>query len=128
MNDLETCIVAVYCVTATFSACALAYVLRQALNDINLSRLEPPSIRKWRKIAFGTAAYFLLFTIYFKGHWLVHPSLVAVGVVAIGFMASVIFILTVNSLSLRSRQTPVDRTGIRIANVAPARLRGPRYP
>ena len=127
MNDLESCIVDIYVVVATLGAFFLAYVLRQAINDNTLSRTDPRAIKKFRKGAFGTAAYFLLLTVFFRDRWLLHPSLVATGLVAIGFMMSAIFILTVNSVSLK-RRTPDDGTGIRLPNAAPVRLRGPRYP
>ena len=127
MNDLEICIVDAYVIVAVFVAIVLAYVLRQAINDNNLSRNEPRTIKKFRKGAFGTAAYFLLLTVFFRDRWLVHPSLVATGLVAIGFLMSAGFILTVNSMSLK-RRTPDDGTGIRLPNAAPVRLRGPRYP
>lgn len=129
MNDLETSVVAVYIIMATASACGLAYMLRQALNDPHLSRVDPPVIRTSRKVVFGVGAYFLLLTAYCRDYWLVHPSLVAVGLVVIGFMLSLILILTVNIVSLKLRQPPLDGAKIRLAGyAAPARLRRSQYP
>ena len=127
MNDLEHSIVALYVVMATTGALALAYVLRQAINDNHLSRTDPPRVRSARKAVFGISAYFLLLTVFFRDRWLVHPSLIAVGIVVIGFMVAVIMVLAVNMVSFRLRQTPIDGAKMRIPDAIPARLRGRRY-
>lgn len=104
-------VIAMYELTAFSGALFLVFVIRQVMNDLHLKRTDPPSVQSARKIAFFSAAAFLLLTVCFKNYWLVHPSVITVGFVATGLIAGAIAILAVNIISLRLRIPPENPRG-----------------
>lgn len=103
MNEL---IVALYDLVALAGVLFLAYVIRQAMNDPHLKRVDPPTIKKARKNTFFAAAAFLSFTVCFQDYWLIHPSVIAVGLVTSGLIAGAIAILMVSLISMKRRAPP----------------------
>lgn len=113
MNDL---VVAIYDIAAFAGTLFLMFVIRQAINDLHIKRTDPLSVQNARKIAFFAAASFLMLSVCFQNYWLVHPSLVPVGLVATGLVVGAIAILAVNVISLHLR-APGNGHKIRISSV-----------
>ncbi len=103
MNDA---IVFVYDSSALAGALFLMFVIRQAMNDLHIKRTDPPEVQNARKLAFFSAAAFLLLTVVFQDYWLIHPSVFTVGIVATGLVGGAIWILAVNIVSLHMRAPP----------------------
>jgi len=116
MNELFiTIAVGVYNVAALSGALFLVIVITQATNDLHLKRTDRPALRKQRRMAFYADAAFLLLTACFQKYWLLNPTTIPVAIVVIGYMMGGIWILAVNSASLRERAPPNNRSGFRIS-------------
>lgn len=100
MNEL---FVGIYDLAAFSGMFFLMFVIRQAQNDLHLRRTDPPSVKDARKLAFFSAATFLLLTVCFQDYWLVHPSVIAVALVSTGFVIGAIGILAVSLISMHLR-------------------------
>jgi hypothetical protein len=103
MNEIA---IAIYVVVALAGALLLMSVIFQASNDLHLNRTDHPSIIKARKNAFFGDAIFLTLTVVFREYWLVHPSVIATGLVAAGLVGGGIMLLVVNVISLHMRAPP----------------------
>jgi hypothetical protein len=103
MSDI---IVAVYDAAAGLSMLLLMFVIFQAINDMHIKRTDPESMQIQRKLAFFSAAAFLGLTVCFQRYWLLQPSVISVGLVTTGFLAGLIWVLSVNALSLHMRAPP----------------------
>jgi NADH:ubiquinone oxidoreductase subunit 6 (subunit J) len=108
---MNSFVIALYDLSAYAGALFLAFVLRQALNDMHIGRTDPQWIQNARRNAFISAAAFLFLTIYFQPYWLEHPSVITVGLVCTGLMLELIWVLAVSVISLRLRAPPKGQTG-----------------
>jgi len=108
MNNL---VITLYDLSAYAGALFLAFVLRQAMNDLHITRTDSQWIQNARRNAFISAAAFLFLTVYFQPYWLEHPSVIAVGLVCTGLMLGLIWVLAVSVVSLRLRAPPKGNHG-----------------
>ncbi len=111
--------VALYNIAAVSGAVFLVVVITQATNDLHLKRTDRPALRQARRMAFYSDAAFLLLTACFQKYWLINPTTIPVAIVVTGYIAGGIWILAVNSASLRERAPPGDQSGYR-ASVSPS--------
>jgi len=112
MNDLLIKLaVAIYNATAMSVTMYLVIVITQAQNDLHLKRTDRPALRYQRKKAFYGAAAFLLLTMCFQKYWLLNPSIISVAIVVTGYLFGAIWILAVNSSTLREREPPNFQRG-----------------
>jgi len=103
MNEL---VIALYDLVAFAGMLFLMIVITQAMNDSLLRRNDSSWVQTHRKRAFYGAAAYLLLTICIQDYWLVHPTVVSVGLVVTGLLLGSNWILAVNSISLGSRVPP----------------------
>jgi hypothetical protein len=109
--------IAVYNIAAVTGAVFLAIVITQAGNDLHLKRNERPALRVARRNAFYADAAFILLTACFQKYWLLSLpgwAIIAVSIVVSGYIAGGIWILAVNSTSLRERVPPSHHDGYRM--------------
>ena len=111
MNSFEKLAVGSYDIIIFACAIFLMVVLRQAMNDLHLSRNESPMLIAARTRAFGMAAYFAVMTVYFQDYWLIHPSIIAVAAIIAGLLLGCIHIMIVNMASFRARKPRNPNTG-----------------
>jgi hypothetical protein len=116
MNELFVALaVAVYNIAALSGALYLVIVITQAENDLHLKKTDRPALRVARKRAFYADAAFLLITVALQKYWLLHPTTISVAIVTTGYIAGGIWILAVNSASLREREPPQSQSGFSAA-------------
>lgn len=96
-------VVALYDTSAFAGTLFLIFVIRQAMDDLHIRRTDPLSVQNARKVAFFSAASFLLLSIIFQDYWLRNPSVVSVGLVSTGLVVGAIAILAINVISLHLR-------------------------
>ncbi len=123
MNDLFIAIaVAGYNIAALSGALYLVIVITQAENDLHLKRTDRPALRIARKRAFYADAAFLLLTVALQKYWLLNPTTISVAIVTTGYIAGGIWILAVNSASLRERDPHNPQGGFSAASTPLRRL------
>lgn len=110
MNEL---VIAVYDIVAFAGVLLLMYVIRQAQNDLHLTRTDRPQVAKARKATFFADAAYVLLTIFFQDYWLVHPSVVMTGLVVTGLVGGGMAILAVSVVSMHERAPPQNQSGYR---------------
>ena len=88
------------------AALILAFVIRQAVNDLHLNRTDPPSVAKARKMTFYAGAGYIMLTLCFQHYWLLHPTVVSVAIVVSGYLVMCISILSVSMVSMALRKPP----------------------
>ena len=109
MSDLST--IAIFAVTL-FNVVALSvvallmFVVTQATKDQHLKRHDSTAVKSSRKNSFYSAASYLILSIIFQDYWLIHPSVVATGLVVTGFIAGAGWVLAVSLVSMKSRAPP----------------------
>ncbi len=111
--------VAVYNIAVVTGAVFLAIVITQAHKDLHLKRNERPELRTARRNAFYSDAAFLLVTACFQKYWLLSLpdwAIISVSIVLSGYIAGGIWILAVNSASLREREPHDPQSGYRPAS------------
>ena len=109
--------VAVYNIAVMIGVVFLAIVVTQAHNDLHLKRNERPVLRVARRNAFYADAAFILVTAVLQKYWLIRLQpweVIAVSTVLSGYIAGGLWILIVNSASLRERvPQPPSQSGFR---------------
>jgi hypothetical protein len=101
-------VIAMYDLAASFGMIFLVFVIGQTMNDAYHKRTDAAPVQTSRKITFFSGAAYLLLTIYFQDLWLVHPTVISVGLVATMMMIGLISILSVSVVSLKSREPPKE--------------------
>lgn len=110
--------VAIYNIAAVTGAIFLTIVVTLAHNDLHLKRNERPALRIARRNAFYFDAAFILVTACFQKYWLLSLpdwAIISVSIVVSGYIAGGIWILAVNSISLRERAPPSNQSGYRVS-------------
>lgn len=104
MNELV--VIWIYNIVVFAGMLFLMVVVTQAMNDPLLRRNDSVPLQRARKNSFYGAGAYLLLTMCLQEYWLLHPTVISVGLVVIGLLLGSIWILAVNVLSLASRVPP----------------------
>jgi len=123
MNEIATLIILVYNVLVIGDVLLLAFVITQARDDLHLSRTDPVGVSRERRRSFAVGSFFLLMTGFFQDYWLIHPTTIGVGLLAVGFIGTSAYILSVSSISMRLRAPPSNQSGFHAETAAHSRWR-----